>query len=132
MKTIEEFIAALDPGQREQVVELRRVILALPVELDEHIKWNSPSYVHDGIDRITMNVRNKAGAVQLVLHFDTARAEVRNAPPVMVDETGLFDETGLVRWLSDIRGVITVPPGTAVSVLEPGLSSALEGWLRIR
>jgi hypothetical protein len=38
VKTVEEFIAALDPGQREQVVELRRVILALPVELDEHIK----------------------------------------------------------------------------------------------
>lgn len=125
MKTVEEFIAALDPGQREQVVELRRVILALPVELDEHIKWNSPSYVHDGIDRITMNVRNKAGAVQLILHFDTARPEVRNAPPVMVDETGL------VRWVSDIRGVITVPPATAVIALEPGLSSALEGWLRI-
>jgi hypothetical protein len=82
--------------------------------------------VHGGIDRITMNVRNKAGAVQLILHFDTARPEVRNAPPVMVDETGL------VRWLSDIRGVITVPPGTAVGALEPGLSSALEGWLRIR
>ena len=126
MKTVEESIAALDPAQREQVVGLRRIVLALPVDLTEHVKWNSPSYVHDGIDRITMNVRNKERAVQLVLHLDTARPEVKSAPPVMVDETGL------VRWLSDIRGVITVAPGTVVDELEPRLSSVLTAWLRIR
>ncbi|MCS5716289.1 DUF1801 domain-containing protein [Herbiconiux sp. CPCC 205716] len=123
--SVDEFVAALEPEQRAQVLELRRVILALPVELGEHIKWNSPSYVHGGVDRLTMNVRNREGALQLILHFGAGRPEVKGAPPV------LTDATGLVRWLSDIRGVVTVPPGSAVRELEPALTSVLTSWLQI-
>ena len=125
VKSVDDFLGALEPEPRAQVEDLRRIILALRPPVTEHIKWNSPSYVHDGIDRITVNTRNKAGAVQLILHFDTARPEDRAAPPLMPDDTGL------IRWLSDIRGVITLPPGTSAASLEPALSVTLTRWLAL-
>ncbi|SBS73046.1 DUF1801 domain-containing protein [uncultured Microbacterium sp.] len=100
--SVDEFLASLDPPQRGQVSALRRLILETAPGLVEHIKWNSPSYVHDGVDRLTMRVRHGAHPVQLILHMDTARAEDRQGRPVMPDDGGL------VRWVSDIRGVVTI------------------------
>lgn len=123
--SVDDFLATLDTAQRSQVVNLRRIILAAAPELTEHIKWNSPSYVHDGIDRVTINVRNREHVVQLIFHMDTARPEDRNAPPVMTDETGL------IRWLSDIRGVIPLAPTEAVDDKTVELSTAITQWLAI-
>jgi hypothetical protein len=124
VSSVEDFLDALEPQQRAQVVDLRRLILETAPQLIEHIKWNSPSYVAEGIDRLTINARNKENVVQLILHMDTARPEDRKAHPVMPDETGL------VRWLSDIRGVITITPGASVDALRSDLSVVIDRWLR--
>jgi hypothetical protein len=46
-------------------------------DLTEHIKWNAPSYVLDGEDRITLNLLNKQGLAKLVLHMVATRPENR-------------------------------------------------------
>lgn len=124
VSSVDDFLDALEPQQRAQVADLRRVILAAAPQLIEHIKWNSPSYIHEGIDRLTINVRNRENAVQLILHMDTARPEDRTAQPV------LTDGTGLVRWLSDIRGVITLQPEAPVVAWEADLSAVVRRWVR--
>jgi hypothetical protein len=125
VSSVDDFLDALEPRQRVQVAELRRVILTAVPQLIEHIKWHSPSYIHEGIDRLTINVRNRENAVQLILHMDTARPEDRKAEPVMADDTGL------VRWLSDIRGVITLQPGASVVAVEADLASVVTRWVRM-
>lgn len=114
--SVDEFLELLDPPQRTQVKDLRRLTLSVAPQLVEHIKWNSPSYVQDGIDRLTINARNKDHVVQLILHMDTARAENRHAPAVMTDQSGL------VRWLSDIRGVVQLAPTERVEDLQTDLT----------
>lgn len=126
IRSVDEFLETLEPPQRKQVVDLRRIIMSTAPQLIEHIKWNSPSYVQDGIDRITINARNKENAVQLILHMDTARAENRKAPPAMTDETGL------VRWISDIRGVIPLAADDAVDDMREDLTSVIRRWLDTR
>lgn len=126
VRSVDDFLEMLEPPQRAQVVDLRRIILTTAPQLIEHIKWNSPSYVQDGIDRLTINARNKENAVQLILHMDTARAENRKAPPAMTDETGL------VRWVSDIRGVIPLAADDAVDDIRNDLTSVIRRWLDTR
>lgn len=60
-KTIDEFLSDLDAAKRQQVDILRELILKAEPKLEEHIKWNAPSYVLDGEDRITFNLMNKQG-----------------------------------------------------------------------
>lgn len=124
--SVDEFLEMLDSPQRTQVMDLRRLILSVAPQLVEHIKWNSPSYVQDGVDRLTINVRNKQHAVQLILHMDTGRPETRNAAAVMTDRSGR------VRWLSDIRGVIQLAPAESVEDMQAGLTKVIIDWLDVR
>jgi hypothetical protein len=100
-KTIEEFLDDLDADKRLQVNALRDIILESNGALKEHIKWNAPSYVLDGEDRITFNLMNKQQVVKLVFHVGATRKEDKKGAPVM------RDESGLIEWISDIRGIIT-------------------------
>jgi hypothetical protein len=123
--TVEQFLDSLDGDKRAQVDQLRAPILAADSRLTEHIKWNAPSYVLDGEDRITFNLMNKAGVVMLVLHMGASRKEDRKAPPVMVDSSGL------VTWVSDIRGTIAFASADAIGAQRPALQRVLGDWLAI-
>src|SRR5262245_61410000 len=100
-KTLEEFFDDLNKDKRLQIDTLRNLILETEPRLEEHLKWNAPSYVFNGEDRITFNLMNKQGVVKLVLHMGVTRKENRNGSPVM------NDASGLIEWSSDIRGTIT-------------------------
>jgi hypothetical protein len=100
-KTVEEFLGDLNEDKRLQVDTLRNLIFDTEPQLKEHIKWNAPSYVLDGEDRITFNLMNKQGFVKLVLHMGASRKEDKKSVPIMQDESGLIE------WSSDIRGMIT-------------------------
>ncbi|MER7070544.1 DUF1801 domain-containing protein [Terrabacter sp. NPDC000476] len=116
------FLDALDPPRREVVDALCATIRDAQPGLDELIKWNSPSYAWGELDLFTVNVQNRQQQVQLVLHLGTARAEQRGRPPV------LGDDEGLVRWLSDIRGVILFPDLTFLRQNQAALERVLERW----
>src|SRR5689334_16444039 len=99
-KTVDEFVSSLDESKRKQVQTLRKLIMKEHPELREHIKWNSPSYVYNGEDRITFNVRDTL-PLMIILHMGSKRMEDKSGTPV------LYDTSGLIEWKSDIRGIIT-------------------------
>lgn len=80
-KTIEDFLNDLDSEKRALVDALRGLILEIDTRLEEHIKWNAPSYVLGGEDRITFNLMNKQGVVKFVFHMgaDAQRRQARCA-----------------------------------------------------
>ncbi|UTT61534.1 DUF1801 domain-containing protein [Microcella humidisoli] len=123
--SVADLVSALDDQTREQVQLLRDIIGSLDPDLTEHVKWNAPSYVLDGEDRITMNLRNKEGVVKLVLHMGATRPEDKKGAPVLVDDEGL------VEWASDIRGLITFADADDIRAKEPGLRRVLTSWLAI-
>lgn len=120
-----DLVRALDDDTREQVQLLRDIIGSLDADLTEHVKWNAPSYMLDGEDRITMNLRNKQGLVKLVLHMGATRPEDRKGAPVL-----LADE-GIVEWASDIRGFVTFTDLADIRAKEPAVRRVLAGWLAI-
>ena len=123
--TVEEFINDLDDDKRSQVDILRDLILSTEPQLEEHIKWNAPSYVLDGEDRITFNLMNKQGVVKLVLHMGATRKEDKKGAPIMQDESGLIE------WSSDIRGMITFNSLTDISSNTTSLEKIIKGWLAV-
>lgn len=124
-KTVEEFINDLDADKRLQVNVLREMLLEAKPTLVEHIKWNAPSYVLDGEDRITFNLMNKQGVVKLVLHMGATRKEDKKGAPIMQDDTGLIE------WSSDIRGMITFASIGSINSNMTSLRKIIKDWLSI-
>lgn len=124
-KTVEEFINSQDDEKCVQIELLREIIFSAKPSLIEHIKWNSPSYIHDGEDRITFSLMNKEGLVKLVLHMGAVRKENKKAAPV------LTDDTGLIVWSSDIRGIITFRDIEDIKLQKIEIAQLLVRWLSI-
>ena len=123
--TVTEFLDNLDETRRVQVQQLRDIILKVNPNLGEHIKWNSPSYVLDGEDRVTFNIQNKQQLVKLVLHMGATRVEDKKGEPVMKDDAGLIE------WNSDIRGVITFQDADDVESKKIAVAKIIGDWLHI-
>lgn len=124
-KTVNDFLNDLDADKRKIVDILRKLILETEPRLEEHIKWNAPSYVFDGEDRITFNLMNKRGVVRLVFHMGAARKENRNGSPVMKDSSGLIE------WNSDIRGMVSFDGLEEVNSSKSSLKDIITNWLSI-
>lgn len=121
--SVEAFLAELDPERREVVEVLRATVRRGRPQLVEGIKWNSPNYALDGVDLLTINVRNKLGRVQLVLHRGATRAEDRTRPPV------LADDEGIVAWRSDIRGIVAFADRQQAVDRGPLLDRVVARWI---
>jgi hypothetical protein len=124
-KTLEEFFNNLNNNKRLQVDTLRDLILKTEPQLEEHIKWNAPSYVLDGEDRITFNLMNKQEVVKLVLHMGATRKENKKGAPIMQDDSGL------IKWSSDIRGMITFTTAEDINSNLILLKKIIKDWLSI-
>lgn len=124
-KTVEDFLKGLDGNKQQQVDALRDLIIKAEPKLQEHIKWNAPSYVLGGEDRITFNLMNKQEVVKLVLHMGATRKEDKKGAPIM------RDESGLIEWSSDIRGMITFDNIDDINSKAASLRKIIKDWLSI-
>jgi hypothetical protein len=121
--SVTEFLAAQTEVRRESVEALRSIVMDAHSGLDEIIKWNSPSYVLDGTDRLTINAAG-TGPVRLVLHLGTEIAEHKSAPT-----TFSGDPDGLLTWHSDIRASFVMPPAAELADARDGLVAVVRAWL---
>jgi hypothetical protein len=124
-KTVDEFLNGLDEGRRSQVEILRRYILDEEPLLTEHVKWNAPSYVKDGEDRITFNTMNKEQVVKLVFHMGVTKKENKKGQPILKDTT-------LIDWVSDIRGYMTFNSLEDITSNEKEIKRTVHCWLELR
>lgn len=122
-RDVAAFIDDLDARQRRIVEALRASIKNAGPQLHEHVKWNSPTYTLDAADLMTINVQNRQRQVQLILHRGAERPEDRSRPAL------LTEDEGIVRWLSDIRGVITFPDADSVARNDAALRRVIERWI---
>ena len=122
---IPDFLNDLTPDKKAQVELLRTIIKTAEPSLTEHIKWNAPSYTFDDVDRITFNLLNKEGLVKLVLHVGGTRPENKKGAPA------LADDSGLISWQSDIRGVLTFTDLADIKAKQKVVTDILSHWLAI-
>lgn len=121
--TVDAFLAAQAPERRADVEALRVLVREAGPGLVEIVKWNSPSYTLDGVDRLTINAPGK-GPVRLILHFGTERAEEQGAEPTFAG-----DPEGLLTWHSDIRASLTLPPADERADRRDAMIAVIRSWL---
>ncbi|RYV50396.1 DUF1801 domain-containing protein [Pengzhenrongella frigida] len=102
---------------------LRALVLEANPAVHEHIKWNSPSYVLDGVDQATISAQGKDG-VRLVLHRGATTAETTGAPTAF---TG--DPHGLLTWHSDIRASLLVRDLADLTANRAAAVDVVRAWL---
>ena len=121
--TVDEFLEAQEPRRRADVERLRALVREAEPSLVELVKWNSPDYQLDGVDRLTINAAGQ-GPVRLILHFGTARAE-RAGVPSRFDG----DPDGLLTWHSDIRASVPLPDAAELAEQRDAIVAVIRAWL---
>jgi hypothetical protein len=122
-RTVEEYLALQPDDRRALVNALRALVHEANPAAEEHIKWNSPSYLLDGVDQATVNAQGKQG-VRLVLHRGATTVENRDAASAF---TG--DPEGLLTWHSDIRASLTVTDVADLAAKHPAAVAVVRAWL---
>ncbi len=123
VRSISEYRQALTPGQREIVDALRALVTSAKPDLIEHIKWNAPSFVCDGVDRITLG-NDKVGRIRVILH--------RGAKPKEILSFTFDAPVDLVEWAASDRGVMTFASFDQVEGRANEIGEVFRRWLEIK
>lgn len=121
--SIEEHLAGQSPERRADVEALRALVQQAEPGLTEIIKWNSPNYTVDGVDRLTINAAGK-GSVRLILHMGTELAEDKGAEPTFAG-----DPERLLTWHSNIRASLALPPAAELEGKREAIIAVIRAWL---
>lgn len=119
---VDTLLERSDHPLRDALMFVRTSILALPLVLEEHVKWSAPSYVHEGEDRVTFNLRATDG-VHLVLHRG---ARTRDD----VDSFTFADPSGLLRKITPDRGTVTFTDLADARARQARLDALLLAWFQ--
>lgn len=124
-KTIDEFLDDQIPERLAEINMIRSLILKSEPALAEVIKWNAPSYVYKGEDRITFNLLNKQNQLRLLIHMGSTKKEDKKAKPILIEDEGI------VEWNSDIRGTIVFDGISDIESKKLSLQKVIKRWLAI-
>lgn len=119
-RTVDEFLDDLDHPRIDDVRRLRAALLAGDEELGERIKWNAPSFGHDGDDRVTFRLQ-PSNRFDVVLHRGV---RVRHDPFTF------DDPDNLITWASNDRGVIAIADH-GIGVDLERLLALIRRWLQL-
>src|SRR5215831_18551246 len=95
---VDAYMRELDHPLKREIESLRKLILGVSPEIQEGIKWNSPSFRTSGYFA-TLNLGPKRDRIMLILHTGAKRQDMK------VQGT-IADPSGLIKWLAKDRGLI--------------------------
>lgn len=94
--------AYLQQAQHPQIAAiqlLRKKILGCTQGVAEEVKWNAPSFIYAGDNRLTFRLQ-PGNRVELILH--------RGSRPKALGKFRFPDDSGLIRWVAPDRGQIVI------------------------
>ncbi|GAB3299539.1 hypothetical protein GCM10027451_01010 [Geodermatophilus aquaeductus] len=116
---VDTLLAGSDHAMVPAVQRLRTALLDDVDGLSEHVKWRSPTFLHGGADRLTVDL-SRAGRAVLVFH---------RGARVRADFT-FADPTGLMGWRGPDRALVTYTDATALDAAVPVLTGLVRDWVR--
>jgi uncharacterized protein YdhG (YjbR/CyaY superfamily) len=122
--TVDKFIAESDHALKKELIELRKIILSAEKTLTEQIKWNAPSFCHNGDDRITFNIAKK-DAVLLIFHRGAKSKKLQLTKPLLEENADLLE------WPAPDRGVMKFASMEEVKANSRALKKIVKDWITI-
>jgi len=116
------FLAQTDHPLRALAQAICDVIAAAEPGLQAHVKWNAPSFVAGGDDRITLNL-SRPDRVMVVFHRG---AKVKDS------KTGarlLADDSGMLVWATDQRASVHFADAAALDLRRDWLRDFVRRWI---
>lgn len=120
LSAIDSYMETLEHRHKPAIETLRRLIMSEVPGLNEHIKWNAPSFGKGDDDRITMRL-HPGDRLQLILH--------RGAKAGADDLFRFEDPDRLITWAAPDRGVITFRDGEDLAQKSGKLPEILRRWV---
>jgi hypothetical protein len=121
-KQVEDFLRELKHPLKKEIEEVRKIILKANKDLTEQIKWNAPSFCHNGDDRITFNFSGKE-FFRLVFHCG-AKVKASKSKEKLIEDT-----TGLLDWASNDRAIAKFTDMKDVKSKNHSLTVTIQAWV---
>lgn len=118
---VTKFLDALNHPLRDEIEELRLIILNSTEGLTENIKWNGPNYCFNDQDRVTMRILPPK-QIQLIFH--------RGAKKMIQPNDKLIEDTsGLLIWKENDRAIAAFKNMVEIKKAASNLEKIINGWI---
>lgn len=121
-ETVDTFLASLDHPSKQEILALRKIILAADPTIAESIKWNAPSF-YTSEHFATMNLRAKTG-IGVILHFGAKKRDISSTGVAIPDPDSLLE------WLAKDRATVTFPDLNDIAARRLAFTSLIRQWIK--
>ncbi len=118
---VNTYLDKLEHPLKTEVLQLHDYIKTDFPALTEIIKWNAPNFQHDDIDFLTFNLA-KPNDIKLILHRGAKKQEMPSTK--LID-----DQSGLLKWASNDRAIITFTTLANIKSQRENLKSIIQNWI---
>lgn len=120
---VTEFLDQLDHPLREEIEELRSIILSSNKNLAENIKWNAPNYSFEHDDRITMKIKPVSTQLQLIFHRGAKKQEQSK-------DKLIANNSKMLVWKENDRAIITFKNSQDIETGKAELEKIINQWIK--
>lgn len=126
MKTtdLNTYLDELEHPLKQEILEVRQIILNSNKQFTEHIKWNAPSYCINGEDRITFNLHG-SNYFRLIFHCGV-KIKARKVKGKISS-----DKDKLLEWVADDRAVLQFSDMIEVMQKKRSVTQLINEWIRL-
>ena len=115
------FLDNLNHPFRNEIEELRTIILSAKSGIEENIKWNGPNYTFNGEDRITMKIQPPKN-IQLIFHRGAKKLE-------QPKDKLINDDSNLLVWKENDRAIATFNNMQEIENAASDLKEIIRKWI---
>ena len=118
---VDQYLHKLEHPLKAEIEQVRAIILGAADGITEHIKWNAPSFCYLDEDRVTFNLRPQ-DRIQLIFH--------RGAKARKDSDFVFEDPSGMLKWASTDRAILTLKDMEEVETRKAGLEKLVSQWMK--
>ena len=120
--SVADYLSELEHPNKDAVLAVRKLILAIDPRIQEEVKWNAPSfYIAEHFATFRLQ---PAPVCQLILH---AGSKVRKSKTPLA----IPDPDGMLKWAGADRCVVSFSSGADAKAKSARLKVILASWIKL-